>query len=122
MQGLAFGSTVLLCLLLASPAAASDPPLEIASDPASEAASETAGEEPLFRVGEASFDINAEYRLRNIYINPLELNGRDAVEVAYGVQRLRTGWHFAWSDKVMIHAQLDFLDGVLLGDNGPTWG
>ena len=113
----------LLYLALAGPLAAADEPLEIATDGPEAAGREAEVERgPLLQSGEASFDIDVEYRLRNIYINPLELNGLDAVEVAYGVQRLRTGWHFAWSDKVEIHLQLDFLDGVLIGDNGPIWG
>lgn len=78
--------------------------------------------EPLIEFGKSSFDMGVEYRLRNIYINPLELNGLDAVEVGYGVQRLRTAWEFNWDDKVMIKAQLDFLDGVLIGDNGLVYG
>jgi hypothetical protein len=77
---------------------------------------------PLIRVGKASFDLGIEYRLRNIYINPLQLNGLDAVEVGYGIQRLRTAWSFDWDDKVKIKAQIDFLDGVLFGDNGAVFG
>ena len=112
-----------LCLALAGPSVSAGEPLEIATEPGAETAPGPADAAdpprgPLFQSGKASFDLDAEYRLRNIYINPLELNGTDAVEVAYGVQRLRTGWHFFWSDKVAIHAQLDFLDGVLVGDNG----
>ncbi len=78
--------------------------------------------QPLIRVGKASFDLGIEYRLRNIYINPLQLNGLDAVEVGYGIQRLRTAWSFDWDDKVKIKAQIDFLDGVLFGDNGLVFG
>jgi hypothetical protein len=63
------------------------------------AAEESEAREPLIQAGEASFDLGVEYRLRNIYINPLELNGLDAVEVGYGVQRLRTAWEFNWDDK-----------------------
>ncbi len=77
---------------------------------------------PLVRVGNASFDLRAEYRLRNIYINPLELNGLDATEVSYGIQRFRTGLDFDIDDLVRIRAQIDFLDGVLVGDNGLVWG
>jgi hypothetical protein len=56
------------------------------------AAGEGEEREPLIVAGEASFDLGVEYRLRNIYINPLELNGTDAVEVTYGIQRFRTAW------------------------------
>ncbi len=82
------------------------------------AAEEAGAREPLIVAGQASFDLGVEYRLRNIYINPLELNGNDAVEVGYGIQRLRTAWEFDWGDKVKIKTQMDFLDGVLVGDNG----
>jgi hypothetical protein len=86
------------------------------------AAEESEAREPLIVAGKASFDLGVEYRLRNIYINPLELNGTDAVEVGYGIQRLRTAWEFDWDDKVKIKTQMDFLDGVLVGDNGLIFG
>lgn len=85
-------------------------------------AGEAGEREPLIQAGAASFDLGVEYRLRNIYINPLELNGTDAVEVGYGIQRLRTAWEFDWDDKVKIVTQMDFLDGVLVGDNGLIFG
>lgn len=78
--------------------------------------------EPLVRRGKAAFDLDVEYRLRNIYVNPLELNGLTATEVGYGVQRLRTAWSFDWDDRVRVHTHIDFLDGVLVGDNGLVWG
>ncbi|MBI5525789.1 MAG: hypothetical protein HY897_05600 [Deltaproteobacteria bacterium] len=80
------------------------------------------GRQPLVRAGKGAFDISAEYRLRTIYVNPLELNGLDAAEVRYAQNRLRTGWLFNWDNKVKVQAEIDLLDGVLAGDNGIVWG
>ena len=77
---------------------------------------------PLIEKDDVTFDLGVEYRLRNIYVNPLQLNGTDVKDIFYGVQRLRTDWLFGWKDKVRIKAQVDFLDGVLVGDNGTVFG
>ncbi len=68
------------------------------------------------------FDLSAEYRFRTIYIKPLELSGKDAAEVLYGVQRGRTKWTMGYKDYVKLVTELDLVAGALFGDNGKLTG
>lgn len=68
------------------------------------------------------FDLAVDYQFSLIYINPISLNDVRAGDVFYGMQRGRTHWLMAYEDKVMLHTQVDLLDGVLFGDNGLVYG
>jgi hypothetical protein len=67
-------------------------------------------------------DLDVEYRVQILYINPLELNGLVAQDVAYAQQRLRLEPAFRPVKGVSLLAQFDVLDGVLAGDNGEYGG
>ncbi len=64
------------------------------------------------------FDLDAEYRARTIYINPLELNDTGVRAIDWTEHRLRIGASFNHGGWLAIHTRLDVLDGVLWGDNG----
>jgi hypothetical protein len=64
------------------------------------------------------FDLDAEYRARTIYINPLELNDTGVRAIDWTEHRLRIGASFNHGGWLAIHTRLDILDGVLWGDNG----
>ena len=64
------------------------------------------------------FDLDAEYRVRTVYINPLELNDTGVRAIDWTEHRLRLGAAFNHGGWLGVHAQLDILDGVLWGDNG----
>jgi len=63
-------------------------------------------------------EVRPEYRVRLIRVEPLELNGVVATEVAWGEQRLRLDASLGRRGLGAIHMQVDVLDGVLFGDNG----
>lgn len=63
-------------------------------------------------------ELYPEYRVRMIRIDPLEVNGTVATQVAWGEQRLRVDASLGHRGVGAIHMQLDALDGVLFGDNG----
>ena len=65
-----------------------------------------------------SVELDAEYRVQGVYIDPLELNGLTAQGVNYTEQRFRLETEFKPVEEVRILTQFDFLDGVLFGDNG----
>ncbi len=69
-----------------------------------------------------TIDLSAEYRAQMLYINPLELNGLVAREVAYAQHRLRLEPVFRPVEGVRLFGQFDLLDGVLAGDNGDAGG
>jgi len=62
--------------------------------------------------------LHPEYRVRLIRINPLEVNGIVARQVAWGEQRLRLDASLGYRGVGAIHMQIDALDGVIFGDNG----
>ncbi len=62
----------------------------------------------------------AEYRVRSLMINPLELNGEDVRKVQWTEQRLQLDVALKVPKLITIHLQLDVLDGTLFGDNGQT--
>jgi hypothetical protein len=64
------------------------------------------------------FDLEAEYRARTIYINPLELNDTGVRAIDWTEHRLRLGASFNHGRWLAIHTRIDILDGVLWGDNG----
>lgn len=58
------------------------------------------------------------YRVRNINIRPLDLNGEKVRNVDWTEQRFRLDAGLIKPKMGAIHIQLDALDGVLFGDNG----
>ena len=62
--------------------------------------------------------LDAEYRLRSVYINPLDLSGEVVRDTRWAEQRLRLDIGFKVPKTGAIYIQLDVLDGVLMGDNG----
>jgi hypothetical protein len=74
--------------------------------------------------GEGDFfmEFHPEYRVRLIRVDPLEVNGTRATEVAWAEQRLRIDGSFGKRGVGAIHIQADILDGVLWGDNGEFGG
>jgi len=64
----------------------------------------------------------AEYRVRSIFINPIELGGETVDEMRWSEQRLRLDLGIQWPKKGGVYAQLDLLDGTLMGDNGQFGG
>lgn len=67
-------------------------------------------------------EIDAEYRTRTIYINPLELSGNDVEAIDWTEHRLRLGLALKHGDWFAVRTRLDILDGVLWGDNGEFFG
>lgn len=63
-------------------------------------------------------ELYPEYRVRLIRIDPLEVNGTVATQVAWGEQRFRLDASMGYRGVAAIHMQIDALDGVIFGDNG----
>lgn len=63
-------------------------------------------------------ELDAEYRVRSLYIDPLDLSGETVRKTAWTEQRLRLDWGFLVPGAGGIYLQMDILDGVLMGDNG----
>lgn len=63
-------------------------------------------------------ELDAEYRVQSVIIDPLELNGLTAGRVNYTEQRFRLETGFRPVEGIALKTQFDFLDGVLFGDNG----
>lgn len=70
---------------------------------------------------DSTFDLNAEYRMRAIEINPLDLSGEEVAQTRWMEQRLRLDMTLTRKKLGGITIQMDALDGVLFGDNG-TFG
>ncbi len=68
------------------------------------------------------FMLDAEYRVRSLYINPLELGGETVDEMSWSEQRLRLDMGVRWAKKGGVYMQIDVLDGTLMGDNGQFGG
>ena len=62
--------------------------------------------------------LDAEYRLRTIHINPLDLSGEVVRDTTWAEQRMRLDIGFRVPGTGGVFMQLDILDGVLMGDNG----
>ena len=67
-------------------------------------------------------DLDAEYRVETLYINPLELNGLSATDINFTEQRFRLETGLKPVEQVAIRGQFDLLSGVLFGDNGDLGG
>ncbi len=65
-----------------------------------------------------SIDVDAEYRVQSVYIDPLELSGTEAQTMNYTEQRFRLEPSFSLGSIGKIKSQFDLLGGVLFGDNG----
>ncbi len=63
-------------------------------------------------------DFKPRYRVRSVYIDPLDLSGQDVTDVFWTEQRMRMDFGVNLARIGGIHLQLDVLDGVLFGDNG----
>ncbi len=63
-------------------------------------------------------ELDAEYRARTVFINPLELNGTGAQNIDWTEHRMRLGFAFKHGGWLAIRTRIDVLDGVLWGDNG----
>ncbi|RMD98080.1 MAG: hypothetical protein D6812_14085, partial [Deltaproteobacteria bacterium] len=74
-----------------------------------------------FMPGEMEIDLSGAYRVRYLFIDPLELNGVEARFTEWAEQRLRLDFSSHFANKVTFVAQFDLLDGVVFGDNG-TFG
>ena len=77
-------------------------------------ASPTLAEEPPPR----TFELDAEYRVRNMHLRPWELSGTEIGSATWTQQRLRVDAITRQEGVGAIILQLDILDGVIFGDNG----
>ncbi|MCB9532146.1 MAG: hypothetical protein H6700_10305 [Myxococcales bacterium] len=66
--------------------------------------------------------LNAEYRARTVYINPLELNDTGVRSIDWTEHRLRVGLDLSPGPWLTLHTRMDLLDGVVWGDNGSFTG
>jgi hypothetical protein len=62
--------------------------------------------------------LGAEYRVRTLQINPLDLSGERVTETTWTEQRLRLKMDAGYKGLVQLHTTVDALNGVLFGDNG----
>lgn len=71
-----------------------------------------------------AFDVqlDTEYRLRTLRVEPIELNGEDVRELDWTEQRFRVNTALKRPGLGSLNVQLDVLGGVLLGDNGSFLG
>ena len=67
-------------------------------------------------------ELDLEYRVRTLYIDPMELSGTTVRDVNYTIQRLRVDGGFQIPEIVRLVTQVDLLSGVLFGDNGDYGG
>jgi hypothetical protein len=67
-------------------------------------------------------ELDAEYRVQSLFIDPMELSGLTTQQVHYTQQRFRLETALRPVSKVAIKAQIDALGGVLFGDNGDYGG
>jgi hypothetical protein len=63
-------------------------------------------------------NFETSYRVRSVYVDPLDLSGEAVTDVFWTEQRMRMDWGIQLARIGGIHLQLDVLDGVLFGDNG----
>ncbi len=62
--------------------------------------------------------LEAEYRVQSLVITPLDVSGVEVDTVTWTEQRARIDLGFRYPGIGGIYAQLDLLNGVLMGDNG----
>jgi len=67
-------------------------------------------------------ELDLEYRVRTLCIDPMELNGTTVRDVNYTIQRLRVEGGLKVPDVARLVTQVDLLSGVLFGDNGDYGG
>ena len=67
-------------------------------------------------------ELDAEYRVQSLYINPMDLSGSTTQGVHYTLQRMRLETALRPVRQVAIKTQIDALGGVLFGDNGDYGG
>ena len=81
-----------------------------------------AGAPPPAAAGEGTLpkwaELDLEYRVRTLYIDPMELNGTTVRDVNYTIQRLRVEGGLKVPGIARLVTQVDLLSGVLFGDNG----
>ena len=65
-----------------------------------------------------TFELDAEYRVRNMHLRPWELSGTEIGSATWTQQRLRVDAITRQEGVGAIILQLDILDGVIFGDNG----
>ncbi|MBH25773.1 MAG: hypothetical protein CMH57_15310 [Myxococcales bacterium] len=65
-----------------------------------------------------SVEVDAEYRLQSIRVDPYELSGTSVGGTTWTEQRLRMNLRLKREKTVEVFVQVDALDGVLFGDNG----
>ena len=104
---------------------------EAAAAQTAEASSPEPAFEPLERAGKAEpaesqdglqVDAGAEYRVRSLRIDPVELSGTTVTDIGWTEQRARLHAKVRKPGLGAITLQVDALDGVLFGDNGSFVG
>jgi len=63
-------------------------------------------------------ELDLEYRIRTLYIDPVNLSGTTVRDVNYTIQRLRVEGGLKVPKIARLVTQIDLLSGVLFGDNG----
>lgn len=76
------------------------------------------GDVPRAEQDPLEIDLDAEYRVRTLYIDTLELSGNNIEEIDWTEQRLRLGTKLSYGSWLKLTTRADILDGVLFGDNG----
>jgi hypothetical protein len=90
------------------------PPPELITGPAvAEAPTEVAAAAPGLEM-----TVGAEYRVRTLRLDPLDLSGEQVREAVWTEQRLRLQWEAGYKGLIKLHTTVDALNGVLFGDNG----
>lgn len=113
----AAAAALLVVLAVPSAARAADGPAPFPGSPDEPPAAPA--DEPLkARLLPDWFALDAEYRVRSLVIDPLELNGTLAEKVTWTEQRLRIEPGIVLAGVGALFTQFDLLDGVLFGDNG----
>ncbi len=63
-------------------------------------------------------ELDAEYRVRTQYVDPLDLSGTRVKDVDWTEQRARVGAALKHGNWFALRTRMDILDGALWGDNG----
>lgn len=79
-------------------------------------------EPDLERPDDTTFEVDSDYRLRFLRIEPLELSGDKVIRMQWAEQRYRLNARAKAEGIGQIRFQADALDGVLMGDNGQFGG
>lgn len=67
-------------------------------------------------------ELDAEYRVESLFVDPMDLSGLNTQRVQYTEQRMRLEAGLRPVKQVAIKTQIDALGGVLFGDNGDYGG